>query len=200
MRATFNTDAPYAREAVVTRFWSQVDASAGPDACWPWTGYSEKGYGRTHFMGRMVGAHELAVSFTTGERRAEHLETCHSCNNPPCCNPAHLRFDTSQSNAADAVRSDRHARGERNGHAKLTEVEVLTMRHRAAGGATGKVLASEYGVSQGLVTEILRGSRWKHVGGPLRSEHGNHKHGRYARASIDATTSQPPKGRTEGTT
>lgn len=54
------------------------------DECWPWTGFiNDDGYGEFHFQGQMVGAHELAVSFTTGEKRAAVLDTCHSCNNPP---------------------------------------------------------------------------------------------------------------------
>ena len=165
----------------VTDFWSKVDSSGGPDACWPWTGYAEKGYGLFFWQGRKVGSHELAVTFTTGEARHPDLETCHSCDNPICCNPAHLRFDTRQGNVDDMTGRGRQARGSANGHAKLTEADVLTMRRRADAGATGKALSAEYGVSQALVTEILRGNRWQHVGGPLRATHGNRRHGMYAR-------------------
>ena len=126
-------------------------------------------------------AHELALTFATGEVRADWLETCHSCDNPPCCNPAHLRFDSRQGNVDDMVSRDRHARGERNGHAKLTADDVAVMRARAANGATGKALSRDYGVSQGLVNGILSGERWASAPGPTRPTHGNTKHGKYAK-------------------
>ena len=158
----------------VTAFWMCVDRGQ-PDDCWPWTGYVEKGYGRFFDGGRMRGAHELALTYATGEVRPSGLETCHSCHTPLCCNPSHLRFDTRANNVGDAVRADRHARGETNGRSKLTDGTVLVIRQRAAAGATGRSLASEYGVSEGLVTEIVRGRRWRHVGGPTRTTHGNRK-------------------------
>lgn len=181
MGTKIHKDAPFAREARVTEFWRQVDRSSGPDACWPWTGYAEKGYGHFQWGDRTVGAHELAVSFTTGAARPDGFDTCHSCDNPLCCNPAHLRFDTRQGNVDDAVSRGRQARGERQGSAKLTEADVLDIRHLAAAGATGTSLAERYQVSRSLVTEIIRGNRWSHVGGPIRTDHGNRVHGRYAR-------------------
>lgn len=171
---------PFTTEAKVTEFWGLVDSATDPGGCWPWTGYVEKGYGRFHFRGKMTGAHELALSFTSGEARLPGLDTCHSCDNPICCNPAHLRFDTRQGNVDDTTSRDRHARGERNGHANLSDDDVLLIRKRVAAGATQKGLAEEYGVTPGMVSMIARGRRWAHVGGPIRSTHGNRKHGRYA--------------------
>lgn len=169
----------------VTEFWAQVDRSAGPDACWPWTGYIEKGYGGVYWNGRMVGAHELAVTFTTGEVRDESLDTCHSCHTPLCCNPAHLRFDTRQGNVDDMTEAGRQARGSKNGSARLTEADVLTIRIRAANGATGRSLAEEYGMSAAGITMIVRGQNWQHVGGPIREQHGNRRHGKYAKKSTE---------------
>lgn len=157
-----------------------VDSSGGPEECWPWTGYVEKGYGRYHWDGRMEPAHALALSFTTGEARPPGFDTCHSCDNPICCNPTHVRFDRRQGNVDDMTSQGRHARGERNGHAKLTERDVLAIRERAAAGTTGKALAEEYKVSPGLINGIVNGRRWQHVGGPIRAQHGNTTHGRYA--------------------
>ena len=160
----------------VTEFWGLVDSSGGVDICWPWTGYLNKdGYGEYHWLGRMVGAHELAVTFTTGEVRAPGLDTCHECDTPGCCNPRHLRFDTRLGNVADAVSRGRHARGETAGAARLTEADVLMIRERAHRGGTGRSLASEYGLSESAITEIIRGRRWPHVGGPIRIGHGNSK-------------------------
>jgi len=63
-----------ARIAVrVTEFWRSVSIR-GEDECWPWTGYlNEDGYGEFFFAGKMRGAHELAVTFTTAEVRPGHV-------------------------------------------------------------------------------------------------------------------------------
>ncbi|MDN5931328.1 MAG: hypothetical protein L0I24_09745 [Pseudonocardia sp.] len=139
-----------------------VDRRA-PDECWPWTGYSEDGYGRFLLDGRMIGAHELAVSFTTGERRLPELETCHSCNNPPCCNPAHLRFDTRQGNVDDMVRSGRNHKFPR----RLDDATVRLIRERRAAGACQDDLAARYGVSASYISYLVTGLKRLDAGGPI---------------------------------
>lgn len=165
-------------EMRVSSFWMQVDRRE-PHECWLWTGYVEKGYGRFFDGERMRPAHEMALTYATGEVRAPDFDTCHSCHVPMCCNPAHLRFDTRASNVTDAMRANRHAVGERNGQSLLTEGDVVTIRIRHAGGATGRSLAREYAVSEGAIQAIVTGRNWKEAGGPIRSQHGNTKHGRY---------------------
>lgn len=162
----------------VTRFWSLVDRR-GLGECWLWNGYVNKdGYGEFYDGERMVGAHELAVRYTTGWVKLPHLDTCHSCHTPLCCNPHHLRYATRQGNVDDMTAAGRQARGERHGKSKLSEADVVLIREQVASGATGKAMADQYGVSPGLVTMIVNGKRWQHVGGPIRTEHGNRKHGR----------------------
>jgi hypothetical protein len=151
-----------------TRFWTKVDRTAGPLGCWPWIGYQEDGYGRCYWQNRMFGAHELAVTFTTGEARQPGMDTCHLCDNPICCNPDHLRFDTRQGNVDDAVARNRQARGETSGSSKLGEPDVVLIRERSAAGALQNDLAGEYGVSSAAISMIVRGKRWAHVGGPIR--------------------------------
>jgi len=156
------------REAVtVSRFWRNVDVRSDVE-CWPWRGDSRRdGYGVFYFDGRMWGAHELALSFSTGEKRHPSLITCHSCDNPTCCNPSHLRFDTPQANVDDMHARGRAHVGERASRYKLTDRDVLLMRERRALGARHKDLASDFGVTISAVTAIVHGRNWKHVGGPI---------------------------------
>jgi hypothetical protein len=149
----------------VTEFWMQVDRSGSDHACWPWAGYQEDGYGRFYWEGRMVGAHELARTFTTGEVRLSTLDTCHRCGNPPCCNPRHVRFDSRLSNVREMWE---HGRAARQG--RLTEEEVREMRERRAAGARQQDLAEHYGISDGQVSMIVRGLRWPNAGGPIQTE------------------------------
>lgn len=135
----------------------------------------DNGYGQFQWEGRMVGAHELALTFSTGETRLPNLETCHSCHNPTCVNPEHLRFGTRQDNVNDAIAADRHARGSRHGHARLTESDVVVIRERAQAGAPNATLAEAFGITSSLVSMIVSGKRWTHAAGPIRSTHGNRK-------------------------
>jgi hypothetical protein len=87
----------------------------------------------------------------------------HSCDNPPCVNPAHLSVGTNADNAADMVSRERQARGSRSGTSKLTESQVAEIRARAAAGDLHRVLAGEYGVSRTLITRLANGHGWAHV-------------------------------------
>jgi hypothetical protein len=95
------------------RFWDSVDKSAGPDGCWPWQrGRNNKGYGR--FLIERDGtrqrplAHRVAMRLHLGREldRAEFV--LHHCDNPPCCNPAHLFLGTQKDNMADMMAKGRH--------------------------------------------------------------------------------------------
>lgn len=171
MESTHSTAADFTDAAVVTRFWRNVRIGS-PYECWPWTGYTNKdGYGEFHYRRDMRGAHELALSFTTGEAKHPDLDTCHSCDNPPCCNPAHLRFGTRTSNVHEM--RDR-GRG-RNGSTRLTAEAVKEMRERRANGASQAVLAADYGITNGQVSMIVRGLRWKAAGGPIESKQAQYR-------------------------
>jgi hypothetical protein len=157
---------PVLRDAVdVTRFWGLVKRGE-PDECWPWGGDTDRnGYGIFVWHGQRTGAHELALSFTTGEVRLDRLDTCHSCDTPACCNPAHLRFGTRRSNVADM-----DARGRRVSHSKITAEDVVLIRERRAAGARQQDLAAQFGLTDGSVSMIVRGLRWPEAGGPIETE------------------------------
>lgn len=171
----------------VTRFWSKVDQSGGPDACWPWTGFrAYNGYGRflvcvaRRKMAR-TPAHRVSYRLSIGPI-ADGLRVCHHCDNPPCCNPSHLWVGTDADNMADKVSKGRTARDDRNGsrlHPELlvrgdrhpnrvtSEDDVLAMRHERAAGARLRDLAERYGMCVANVSKITAGTAWAHVGGPL---------------------------------
>lgn len=154
-------------EAVtVSRFWANVTRS--DEGCWIWAGSIDKnGYGEFFYHGRNRRAHELALSFTTGEKRHDSLDTCHSCDNPPCVNPGHLRFGTRQSNVDEMHERNRNIYGSRHPSTKLTEAEVLLIRERRALGARQKDLSRDFDITEGAIVAIVHGRNWKHVGGPI---------------------------------
>ncbi len=114
---------------VVERFWSKVDRSGGPDACWPWTAHrGSDGYGKTWTGHCKIMAHRFALELTDGPATFEGAEAMHACDNRPCCNPAHLRWGTRRENAADMVAKGRQAHGDR--HVSRTKPERLARGER----------------------------------------------------------------------
>ncbi len=101
-------------ETYEERFWSFVDKSAGPDACWPWTGSRLKGYGAFRRYGNRRVATRIAWEYVTGAPPPDDLVIMHSCDNPPCCNPAHLKPGTDAENVADCIAKGRNSRGEKH--------------------------------------------------------------------------------------
>lgn len=148
-----------------TRFWAKVD-KRGPDECWPWTAaVNEHGYGVMRPEGRRNGpaikAHRVSVKLDG--RDPDGLYVLHRCDNPPCVNPAHLLLGTAADNAADRDSKGRGNRGERNGHAKLTDTQAAEIRRRQRAGERRNRLAAEFGVSGAAVTRIAKGEGWRHV-------------------------------------
>ncbi len=95
-----------------------VDSSGGPDACWPYRGARDHhGYGRLAegrtSKGKRRFAHRWAYELANGPL-VDHLAhtddeilIMHTCDNPPCCNPKHLRAGTDRDNIHDMLAKGR---------------------------------------------------------------------------------------------
>jgi DNA invertase Pin-like site-specific DNA recombinase len=53
--------------------------------------------------------------------------------------------------------------GELNGHSKLLEVDVRSIRRLAAKGVTHRAIALRFGVARTTITWIVNGGTWKRV-------------------------------------
>lgn len=165
------------------RFWIKVDKN-GPihpyfpelGNCWVWTKGKTKGYGSFRIGCRTWLSHRISLALSIGGI-PEGLDALHSCDNPPCCNPSHLRPGTHQDNMADAVKTGRVATGERswlfthpnlhrgegNGQAKLSETQVREIREKYSLGFTQGCIAREYGVIRQTVSAIICRKLWTHI-------------------------------------
>ena len=150
-------------EADIVRFWSKVN-KCGPDDCWEWqAGRNGAGYGVFHDCHYSpYRANRVAFVITNGDTS---LYVLHGCNNPACCNPAHLYAGTSNDNNQQCVADGRRADncGEKHPCVKLTESDVCEIRALYASGWVQREIAEEYGISQGQVSRICRGENWNHV-------------------------------------
>lgn len=144
---------------VQERFLSKIRIEA--NGCWMWTAALDpRGYGRfaptrTH----IVFAHRFSLEQKLGRSLKAGMFACHTCDMPSCVNPDHLFEGNDQANVDDCVSKLRHAYGERNGHAYLTNDDVKNIREMALHGETRSKIASTFGTSQSHVGRIIRGER-----------------------------------------
>lgn len=152
----------YTRPPLEERFWSKVDKTGGPDACWLWTAArTSRGYG---VFGKVAGdasrAHRVAYELANGVELDKGAVVMHTCDNPPCVNDSHLRLGSHAENMADKVTKGRGALGESVGTSKLTAVQVANIRVFAALGVINARLAEQYGVSQTAIGMIVNRITW----------------------------------------
>ncbi len=99
----------YARTPVPERFWPKVD-KRGADECWEWTA-SRRGRGYGSFGVPDVGvvdAHRMSYALAHDmDVTNMPFVVRHTCDNPPCVNPAHLLAGTMQDNMDDMWERDR---------------------------------------------------------------------------------------------
>lgn len=154
-------------------FWGRLDRS-DPTKCWEWRSYRTKaGYGQIWIYPKNQYAHRIAWELTHGPIPAG-MSVCHRCDNPPCCNPAHLFVGTHQENMTDATTKGRMKPGAvmpgiAHPISKLTDDDVRAIRRdyqpspRQAGPFTTRGLADRYGVAPSLIHRIATGKSWKHL-------------------------------------
>lgn len=154
------------------------------DGCWEWAGpLNTQGYGvlflnHNYASGRRMvkSAHRYSYEKYVGPI-PDSLCIMHTCDNPKCVNPEHLRVGTWGDNNRDRSTKGRSGtkvytdadkanyskifRGSGNANAKLTD--DLARQIKYAEGATHKALAERFNVSASTVGHIRTGRAWKHV-------------------------------------
>src|SRR5688500_13968895 len=80
----------------IRKFWRSV-SKPNERGCREWTGSTHKGYGFFTENRRLFYTHRVSFCLTFGPFPNDLL-VCHKCDNPPCCNPAHLFLGTDSDN------------------------------------------------------------------------------------------------------
>jgi hypothetical protein len=135
--------------------------------------YGKRGVGRAY-------VHRMVCEFFHGPPPPDKPMALHSCDNPACYEPSHLRWGSAQDNSDDAVARRRTAAGDRNGSrkhpesrprgsrhagAKFTEQQVVYVRQQLTTGRTQQSLADEFGVRQQAISWLKSGKTWTHIDG-----------------------------------
>lgn len=148
-------------------FWSKTKRVG---ECLEWTGNRQTpnryggGYGTILRFGRTVYAHRRAYELSHGPIPAG-LEVLHTCDNPPCIEPAHLRVGTHADNMRDAAAKGRTSKaiGQSRPQAKITPDDVRAIRSAPYSRGDSLALATQYGIRPEQVRAILRRESWRDV-------------------------------------
>lgn len=89
------------------RFWAKVQ-KLSDDQCWPWLGSNRRGYGQIWSDGSNRPAPQVSWEIANGAPFPTGKMACHTCDNPPCVNPAHIWPGTMSDNILDCVAKGRH--------------------------------------------------------------------------------------------
>jgi len=151
------------RQNLEDRFRSKIRLR-GPKACWPWVAKAKHyfGYGAINCgRGNLYYSHVVAHALWKGPVPAG-AHVLHSCDNPGCCNPSHLRIGTREDNVADMA-----DRGRLKGKTGPVDPKRCARRLTAqaardirSSSASRKELAASYGVSYHTIANILSGRTW----------------------------------------
>lgn len=141
----------------------------GDNDCWNATGkcHNKKGW-HVAFKsnGKRMLAHRAAWIASHGDIQ-DGLFVLHKCDNPKCCNPAHLFLGTQSDNARDMWNKGRARQGSHAGvkmgpskHRTMNPVEVLQMFAMFLAGSTQKQIAEKFGITDVAVSCALNGKTY----------------------------------------
>lgn len=132
--------------------------------CWIWlAGKTGLGYGQYILNGKVLYAHRVSWMLKNGDI-PKGLHVLHRCDNPKCVNPNHLYVGTHQQNMNDKKMRGRNPglKGELSPKAKLTWEQVREMRILySKGNISHRELAKKFGISNRMVSAIIRKDCWK---------------------------------------
>lgn len=130
--------------------------------CLEWSAYRDRdGYGKASHDGQQRSVTRLVMKMLG--RGVDGMVVMHTCDNPPCVNPLHLRVGSCADNHADRNAKRRQARGSRSGSARLKEQDIATIRECCGRGDTQLSVAKRFGVSRTTIQAIVSKTTWRHL-------------------------------------
>ena len=155
---------PKPKRPIELRYFEKVIKGENENDCWKWIGSTFQGYGLIRHDKKSKRAHRLSYEIHYGEI-PPGMHILHSCHNPECSNPLHLRAGTQQDNMNDMVNAGRHNTlyGEKIHTTKLDEKKVLEIRQLLRSGISVIKIAEQFNVTIGAIYPIKNNTAWKHI-------------------------------------
>lgn len=150
------------------RLMNHVVKDRGPKGeCWEYVRNKNK---QRHMQividGKQTLAHRFSWEHHNNQKIPEGMCILHSCDNPPCVNPDHLRTGTNKENAEDREERgrSRNYKGEDNHKAKLTNKDALFIYQKIhSGEMTVKELMKQFNAVKATIYNIKFGRSWSHI-------------------------------------
>ena len=147
-------------EKDIERFWNKVNIKE-PNECWLWKGCIGKdGYGQLWVQGRTMHAIRISLHLSVGlplfvvEKGQGYALHKIDCPNRICVNPNHLYVGTASDNRNDIEKTGTaNYRKSRFSKDEMTEMRILKEK-----GVSQELIGLQYGITQQMVSYILRGS------------------------------------------
>lgn len=139
----------------------QLFVTVTESGCWEWNfGRNDGGYGMFRLGNRTLYVHRYIWALFNDASLLPRRFVCHKCDNPPCCNPAHLFLGTGRDNIMDAKDKGRH---NKQGYSlKLTADQVSQIRLLYETAAySQRSLGRQFNTCHQNVSQIVRGRTWK---------------------------------------
>lgn len=133
------------------------------NGCWICTSHAKNAFGYPICMrfGKYMSISRYMYKTYIGEFD-ESLEILHSCDNPNCINPCHLRPGTHAENMKDvAIRFRSGQLGEKCHFSKLKEDDVKRIFYDAS--MSNRKLAKKYNIGRDSIDKIKTRKIWKHI-------------------------------------
>lgn len=115
---------------------------------------------------KLLKIHSLVLEAFVGSRPIG-MECCHNDGNPMNSKLNNLRWGTHSENMLDSVKHKTHCypntRGQKNGKAKLTDIQVKKIKHLIISGISCKQIAKLFHVHSTTIYYIAAGKTWRHI-------------------------------------
>jgi hypothetical protein len=119
------------------------------------------GYGQIWLRGKMILVHREIATLVYGTPLPKQM-ALHSCDNPPCINPAHLSWGSHSQNMKEMYSRGRAPEKKPRRDRRLTyQIAEIIRAKYATGEFTYKALGSEYGISDKSIEYLVKRKTYK---------------------------------------
>ncbi len=153
---TFQEDAPF--QAVDIKYYINEN---GCHICKSHAVDKDK-YPRVHRRGKDKRMGRYVWATINKQEIPDKMLVMHTCDEPQCINPEHLKLGTHADNMRDRGLKGRTLRGSKNPNALLNEKEAYFIKFES-GDIANKELAGMFNVSADTIRDVKKNITWKHV-------------------------------------
>lgn len=123
------------------------------------------GYKVITIKNKVYKIHKLVLEEKLGKKLENKEMTLHSCDNPCCCNPDHLRCGNAKENMNDKKERNRekYLRGSDLPHTILNEDDVYKIKEDLLNNHDATELAKQYNVNPKVIMDIRATKTWKYI-------------------------------------